>query len=444
MKKKIFIVLMLSLLLPYSAFNGAQQAEGAEKKELVIWLDSSWGNTTIEGWQVDVVEPYMEQHPEIQIEIAMQANLYDTTRTALAGGAGPDLVMTYGPFALELGKAGFLYPLNEYIESYAWNDHFAPWSLSLYEVDNKTYALPDEIETLILYYNKTLFENKGWEAPKTISELVALGEKIAAAGIIPFAHSNAEWRGTNEWFVGEFLNHHAGPQRVYEAIKGERSWDDPEFVEAMQILNDMQQKGWFLKGLDRYYTTATNHRRALFGNGEAAMSIEGTWAIGSLAEYFGSAAGNTNEWDWVPMPSKSGEAIYTVGIGNALAMNKNTKYPDEVAQLLDYFYSSEKQGQLFTGTFGKAPAPVKVDEKHIQGADHRYIEILLDMNKAFAANNYGYTTWTFFGPKTNNYIIEEVEKLWAGKITAQEYMQGMQELHSEELEEGNVPPVPSR
>ena len=50
----------------------------------------------------------------------------------------------------------------------------------------------------------------------------------------------------------------------------------------------------------------------------------------------------------------------------------------------------------------------------------------------------------FWAPKTNNYMIEEVERLWAGDITAQEYMEGWQELHVEEMAEGMVPPAPAR
>ena len=90
--------------------------------------------------------------------------------------------------------------------------------LSLGLVDGELYSVPNELETLVLYYNKTLFEEQGWEPPTTIDELMALSEVVAAEGIIPFSHANAEWRPSNEWFVGEFLNHVAGPDNVYLAL----------------------------------------------------------------------------------------------------------------------------------------------------------------------------------------------------------------------------------
>ena len=122
-----------------------------------------------------------------------------------------------------------------------------PWALNLGKVDGKLYSLPDQLETLMLYYNKTLFEEKGWQAPKTIDELMALSKTIADAGIIPFGHANAEWRPANEWFVGEFLNHVAGPEKVYEALTGKRSWEDPDFVAAIEMLDDHATK-WLVYG----------------------------------------------------------------------------------------------------------------------------------------------------------------------------------------------------
>jgi len=99
---------------------------------------------------------------------------------------------------------------------------------------------------LVLYYNKPLLEANGWQPPTTIEELTVLAESISAADIIPFAHANAEWRPANEWFVGEFLNHVAGPDKVYQALKGELGWENPDSVTAINLLNEYQQNGHFM------------------------------------------------------------------------------------------------------------------------------------------------------------------------------------------------------
>jgi raffinose/stachyose/melibiose transport system substrate-binding protein len=403
------------------------------------------GAETAECIIATAIDPFNAAASGVTVDATLQANGWDATRTALAGGAGPDIVGTPGPsFAMQLALAGQLVALDDYAAEFGWNDRFAAGSLSLGMADGKLYSIPSEIETLVLYYNKTLFEQNGWEPPATLDELTALAETIDAAGIIPFAHTNAEWRPSNEWFVGEFLNHSAGgPQKVYDALTGEASWTDPDFVAAIEALNQMQQNGWFGGGLDRYYTTTIAEAGAMFGAGEAAMKIEGSWYVSDTPLQFGAEAGNENEWGWVPMPSVTGDPIFDIGIGSTFSINGNSANPDAAAQFLDYWFSPENQVAMLREC-SLVPAPVNLEGQDLTGVNPGLAEILAAMNEAFAANNYGYTTWTFWPPATETYLIEEIERVWAGEITAEEYLQGHQEKFDAEREAGAVPPIPER
>ena len=153
---------------------------------------------------------------------------------------------------MQIEDLAFPVPVNEEAnvgeaaDIHGWADKFAPFALSLGSVDNQLYSLPDEMETLVLYYNKTLFEDNGWTPPTTMDELHALSAEIDEAGVIPFGHANADWRPANEWFVGEYLNHVAGPDKVYQALTGEVDWTDPDFVLAIEMLNEAQQNGWYM------------------------------------------------------------------------------------------------------------------------------------------------------------------------------------------------------
>ena len=118
-----------------------------------------------------------------------------------------------------------------------------------------------------------------------------------------------------------------GPQKFFEASTGEAKWTDPEFVAAIDQLNQMQQNGWFMGGLENYYTATSAETGAAFGEGEAAMSINGTWFLDEVDNYFGEAAGNDSEWAWAPIPSTSGDAIFTLGLGSTYSINKNTQIP---------------------------------------------------------------------------------------------------------------------
>jgi raffinose/stachyose/melibiose transport system substrate-binding protein len=446
MRRSLNALLILALVSIAPAFAGlGSRAMAQDSAEIAMWLDTTGGAEGAQCVVENAVDPFNALGKGVTVKATLQANNWDATRTSLAGGAGPDVIGTPGPsFAMQLALAGQLAPLDDYVNQFGWNDRFAKGSLNLGMANGKLYSIPSEIETLVLYYNKTLFEQNGWEPPKTLDELTALAEQIDAAGVIPFAHANAEWRPANEWFVGEFLNHSAGgPQKVYDALVGKGSWTDPDLVAAIESLNQMQQKGWFSGGLDRYYTLTDAEVGSMLGSGEAAMKIEGTWFLENVDDYFGEAAGNENDWGWVPMPSVSGEPIFDLGIGQTYSINANSKNPAGTAQFLDFYYSPETQARLLANC-GVVPAAVNLEGQDLSAVNPGLTEILAALNKAFAANNYGYTTWTFWPPESETYLIEQVEKVWAGEMTAEQYLQGHQEVFDKEREAGAVPPIPER
>jgi raffinose/stachyose/melibiose transport system substrate-binding protein len=411
-----------------------------ENAKLSLWLDVTGGSETAQCIIDGPIAAYNDQGGP-QVEATMQANGWTAVQTALAGGAGPDIVITPGPsFGFELAKAGQLVALDDYATQHKWADVFVPWALDLGKIGDTLYSIPTEIETLVLYYNKTLFEDNEWTPPTTIEEMMTLAQTISDAGIIPFAHGNAEWRPSNEWFVGEFLNHGAGPDKVYQALTGKLKWTDQVFVDALTPLNQAQENGWFMGGLDRYYTSGSDDTASAIAYGDAAMKIEGSWFIGDALTFFEESG---QDWDWVPMPSTSGEEIYDLGIGSTFSINGASKAPDAAAEFLTWFFSGETQAQLAVEC-NMSPAPVSIPTDLLSGLDERQARLVDSLNKASEANNYGYTTWTFWPPKSDVYIYEEIEKVWAGDITVEDYLQGLQDLFDQELSEGDIPPIPER
>ncbi len=215
-------------------------------------------------------------------------------------------------------------------------------------------------------------------------------------------------------------------------------------MDAIQKLTDMQKNGWFMGGLDRYYTTNFADANDAFATGKAAMKIEGTWWMQSDAgTYWGPDSGNTSEWDWVPVPSSTGDAIFDLGIGSTVSINAKTKNPDAAAAFVTQYFSALVQAKLLIQC-GVAPAPVILTADQLSGLEARHTEILTALNDASAKNNYGYTTWTFWPPKTEQLLIEEIEKVWAGDKTPAQYLQDLQTQFDAEKAAGAIPPIPSR
>lgn len=446
--RKLLVVSPLFLLL-LSACGAAvptarDAAAEAEKYVILFWHDPSADGEGATCYQATVIDPFNEMSDTIFVDAVAQPGTWNATRTALAAGEGPDIVRTPGPsFVVELAQAGQLLPLDDYVASEGWDDLFVGWALSLGEVEGTIYSLADELETLVLYYNKTLFEKKGWTPPSTVAELYALAAVIAADGIVPFAHTNAEWRPANEWHVGEYLNHVAGPDRVYQALTGQISWTHEDFVTSVKLLDEAQQNGWFSGGLEFYYTLTFDEVHGMLGRGEAAMNIEAAWVAADLDTLYFTEENGGMEWDWVPTPSQTGDPIYTIGTGNTWSINRNSEHPEAVAEFLSYSFSPESQAALLRNC-GQAPAPVRLTDDVMEGVDPRIAAIFIDLAAASDSGGYGYTTWTFWPPRSNAYIYEEIERVWSGDITAQEYLQGLDDLFQEAFAAGAVPPIPER
>jgi raffinose/stachyose/melibiose transport system substrate-binding protein len=421
--------------LPAGRLAGAQDAP-----TVTYWLDVTGGSDTAQ-WLIDNIVADFNALGGVQVEATMQPNGWTATQTALAGGAGPDIVVTPGPsLALELGRAGQVTPLDDFAAQYGWSESFSPWAIDLGRVNDQLMSLPNEVETLVLYYNATLFGNQGWTPPTTIDELTALAQQVADAGYIPFAHTNAEWKGTNEWFVGEFFNHIAGPDMVYQALTGALPWTDQAFVDSLTVLNEYQQNGWFMGGLDRYYTTPSADATAALAYGDAAMKIEGSWLISDALTFFGESG---QDWDWVPMPSSTGDVIFDLGIGSTYSINANSPVADAAAEFLAYFFSPEAQANQVAGA-GLAAAPVEIPVDLLGDIDSRQARMIEELNAASSGGDYGYTTWTFWPPKTETFLIDEIERVWAGDLTVEAFLQGVQDTFTPELEGGEVPPIPAR
>lgn len=435
------LILIAACAAPGVSPDSGTEATAPEVQEVQMWV----GTNDTADCVIDVaVNSFNEQSDTIEVLADKKADMINAVRPALAAGAGPDLVQTHGPaFVAEFALADQLLPLDDFVADFGWDELFVPWALDLGRIDGKLYSLPQELETVVLYYNKTLFEANGWEPPTTMDELVALADTIADAGIIPFAGQAGECQACNEWYFTEFVNKIAGPDKVYQALKGDIAWDDPDFVLSIETMNEMMQKGHWMGAVENFLAADFTQFSTVFAEGEAAMNMEGTWFYGREAEYFGEGTEHGNEWDWVPMPSATGDTIYSIGLGGTMSINRSAANPEAAAEFLTHYFSPEIQARLFSEC-RLALGPIKISLEQLGDVDPRMAAIFADFSTASEEGRYGYTTWTFWPPKSDAFIYEEIEKVWVGDMTVEEYLQGLNEIYQEEMEAGEAMAVPDR
>ena len=217
MIKKLFIVFIASFFSLISF--------GAIAKTTVTW----WGETNADRDPVFIeklVKSFNESQDEVELVMEFKEALNDVLRTAMLSGEGPDIVETPGPsYVKEYQEAGLIASMQGYSDQYGWEDKLLPWSYQAGVFDGEFYSAPKTFESMIMLYNKTLFEENGWSVPTTLSEYEDVAGKIKAAGMNVFAYGSTGWQPTHEHLVGMYLNSYAGPDNVYKALIGEKKMD---------------------------------------------------------------------------------------------------------------------------------------------------------------------------------------------------------------------------
>lgn len=431
-------------LAALAALAGAGTGAFAQDVQPISWWYELADPANREALTTLIEQPFEAAHPEYDLNIDYRGNELDKQlRVAMLSGAGPDIVYTPGPaYVAAMAQAGQLLPLDEYAETLGWTDRILPVFLELGRYDGQLFALPKTYETLGIYYNKTLFAEHGWTPPTTIAELETLADAMMAEGIVPFAVGNADWRPTNEWFVSIVLNSVAGPDKLYQALKGEIPWTDPAFVEAIDTIDRWWKAGYF--GPD-YFSLTGDQAFARVATGEAGMSPTGTWNFQNIEQYFTPV---NAEAGFVGFPSAEGlpSPIYALGVGSTFSISATSDAPDGAAAVIDSMFTPEFYGAMNTVWQGEWNLPLN-DLSGVTLGENvlpLYGEAMANLAEAVSANQYGYTTWTFLPPATDTYIVSGIEEVWLDQITSQEFLETLEATFQQEMSEGKVPAIPDR
>ncbi|MCI2416143.1 extracellular solute-binding protein [Saccharopolyspora sp. K220] len=404
--------------------------------------------------QRELVAPFASSHGLPVLMAVKQTSTIDRlVQTAVASGRGPDLFPTPGPAQvlayLDAGKladldAGKLADLDGYARRFDWNGKLQRWAVEASKVDGKLYSIPLEYESMVLLYNPAVFARNGWHPPRDRTDFERICTEAAARGIMPVAAGNADYKPATEWLVTVFLNHFSGPQALHDALRGNRSWTDALFVDAIELLADYFGKGWFGGGVQSYFTNRNDALYAKLASGQAAMMLTGSWGFSDAAAFFGPEAGNDARWEWAVIPSFAPTAppeLFEIAIGSSVVLNSDSPHPDAAAEYLNWRLSDPARAAKALADVGLPPPPIDIrDADYPANSDPRVRRFFTELN---ASSLRGYTTWTHWPPRSNNHMYRGMDRVIVGKTSAREFCAELDELFAEERAAGHVPPVPA-
>lgn len=234
------------------------------------------------------VERFNTDHPDTPITGTSFANeVYSSKlRTAMGAGEGPTLIFGWGGGGLrEFAEAGQVADLTDFVEENPeLKERFFESTWGAATVDDKIYAIPGETtSTVVLYFNKAVFEEAGVEPPETWDDVLDLVEVFKAKGIAPFALAGQS-RWTEMMYVEYMVDRIGGPQIFQNVLDGKPdAWSDPAVLDALTKLQDLVKAGGFVDGFSSI-APDSGADLALLYTGKAAMLVQGTWTYGSFVE----------------------------------------------------------------------------------------------------------------------------------------------------------------
>ena len=169
--------------------------------------------------------------------------------TAHKAGKPPTSAILLSTDTFTLADEGAISPIDDFVKTdadRAWLKSFFPAFLLNGQFDNKTWGVPFQRSTVVLYWNKQLFKEAGLDPnkpPQTWAETISMGQKLTkkdASGNVTQWGIQVPSSGFPYWLFQGFSTPNGGilANAAGNAVK----YDDPKVVEALQYWVDLSRK----------------------------------------------------------------------------------------------------------------------------------------------------------------------------------------------------------
>jgi ABC-type glycerol-3-phosphate transport system substrate-binding protein len=145
-------------------------------------------------------------------------------------------------------------------------------------------AMSRGVQTTGLYYNAALLDEAGLAVPRTIADLSAMVEPLAALGAAPLVHCSGDVFFNQillTWILPMVVERAGANPHEFASrtVKGAIGYDSPEWVDAFSTIADLRTTGVLLEG-----SGATDYlaMQQLLLQGKAATTFQGSWMLPAI------------------------------------------------------------------------------------------------------------------------------------------------------------------
>lgn len=300
-----------------------------------------WGSPQEGAVWNQIATSFEAAHPDINVtvEVADWDSYWEKLRVQMAGGTPPDVFAMDAPLYPDWQSRGVLLNLQPYLDADpALSDGVYPITMQAYKTADGIYGLPRDFQTIVLYYNKDMFDAAGVAYP---TDAWTWDDFRAAAKALTL---DKDGDGTtDQWgFWAEVLD----PEPFWGSVIWSFGGDIVDIAAGKTLISSPEATAGFQFIYDMWLTDKsmpTEQQLAQYGydgflSGVAAMGVSGHWSVPDYA----TVAFN---WDIAPLPI--GPAGRATGLNSAgFVIAKDSKNPDAAWEFVKYAFSDAGQTEL--------------------------------------------------------------------------------------------------
>lgn len=330
--------LLKMMALAALASTSASAPAFAQTTQLTFSL---WGSPQEgEVWQ-KIADAFEAEHPgiDVKIEVANWDGYWEKLRVQVSGGTPPDIFAMDAPLYPDWQSRGVLLDLQPYLDAEpAVLEGIYPITLEAYKTKDGIFGLPRDFQTIVLFYNKDMFDAAGvayptddwnWEDFRAAAKALTLDKDGDG--------TTDQWGAWSEVYDmeplwGPVVWSHGG--QIVDPEAGETLLDSAEALQGFEFIRSV----WLE---DQSMPTA--QQLSQYGwdgllSKVAAMGFSGHWSVPEYAH----AGLNLGV---VPVPA--GPAGRETIVNSAgFVISASTPHPDEAWEFVKYATSEAGQTEL--------------------------------------------------------------------------------------------------
>jgi raffinose/stachyose/melibiose transport system substrate-binding protein len=314
------------------------------------------------GFMSQVVDEYNASQDKVRVE--MDASGVDVVSASFVRGNPPDIMLAnYNYEVARFVQRCALSDLSGTTAAGTVRDDLQPLMDQYGSCAGRTSALPYSVMASSVIYNKEIFERLGLSVPTTWDELVQTADTLKADGVTPFYGTfKDDWTVGQGWYdyaVGGSLD----VLDFFDGLAGEGDAVGPD--SAVSFEKDFAEPMQRMTELASTYTNPDAASRAYgdgnlaFAQGQAAMYLQGPWALGEIAKTSPDLAVGTFP---LPMTDDPDDLAVRVNVDLAAIIPEASRHQDAARDFLEYLYQPQiieayNESQLGFAPTKDAPPP---------------------------------------------------------------------------------------